>query len=135
MDVVAELVTDGADAPSPSDLEGAVLFLETGETMPLADEVAQFVTVLGNHGLLLAAGALVIGRPKAWDRARPLPIGERDRYAAEQKAAVRAVVRQYNRELSLVFNVDIGHTDPQFIVPYGGYMRVDAVARRIAVLY
>jgi muramoyltetrapeptide carboxypeptidase LdcA involved in peptidoglycan recycling len=34
-----------------------------------------------------------------------------------------------------VFGVDIGHTDAQWIVPYGGSMTVDGPARRITAHY
>jgi muramoyltetrapeptide carboxypeptidase LdcA involved in peptidoglycan recycling len=34
-----------------------------------------------------------------------------------------------------VFDVDFGHTDPQFVIPYGGMVRVDGPARRITVTY
>lgn len=33
------------------------------------------------------------------------------------------------------FDVDLGHTDPQVVVPYGGTVRVDGPARRITVTY
>jgi len=32
-----------------------------------------------------------------------------------------------------VFDVDLGHTDPQLVIPYGGMVRVDGPARRITV--
>jgi muramoyltetrapeptide carboxypeptidase LdcA involved in peptidoglycan recycling len=35
----------------------------------------------------------------------------------------------------VVFDLDIGHTDPQQILPYGGTVRLDAVERRITVRY
>ena len=35
----------------------------------------------------------------------------------------------------MVFDVDLGHTDPQLIVPYGGEIVVDAIERRIMVRY
>ena len=35
----------------------------------------------------------------------------------------------------VVFNVDFGHTDPQLIMPVGGRIRLDGVARRIWVAY
>ncbi len=34
-----------------------------------------------------------------------------------------------------VFGLDIGHTDPQWIIPYGGWMRIDGPARSIRVRY
>ena len=35
----------------------------------------------------------------------------------------------------VVLGVDIGHTDPQWIVPYGGRMRIDGPTRTIHVQY
>jgi muramoyltetrapeptide carboxypeptidase LdcA involved in peptidoglycan recycling len=35
----------------------------------------------------------------------------------------------------VVFDLDIGHTDPQLIVPIGGTVRVDGPGRRITVRY
>jgi muramoyltetrapeptide carboxypeptidase LdcA involved in peptidoglycan recycling len=35
----------------------------------------------------------------------------------------------------VVFDVDIGHTDPQWVLPYGGRITVDGPARRITAHY
>jgi Uncharacterized proteins, homologs of microcin C7 resistance protein MccF len=35
--------------------------------------------------------------------------------------------------MMVVFDVDLGHTDPQIVIPYGGAVRVDGPARRITV--
>ncbi|MBB3082320.1 muramoyltetrapeptide carboxypeptidase LdcA involved in peptidoglycan recycling [Geodermatophilus sabuli] len=35
----------------------------------------------------------------------------------------------------VVLDVDFGHTDPRLVLPHGGEITVDAVARRIAVSY
>lgn len=37
--------------------------------------------------------------------------------------------------MMVVFDVDLGHTDPQIVIPYGGLIRVDGPARRITVTY
>lgn len=34
-----------------------------------------------------------------------------------------------------VIGPDFGHTDPQYVVPYGGQMVVDGVARTITMTY
>lgn len=44
-------------------------------------------------------------------------------------------LEEYAPETMAVFDVDLGHTDPQVIMPYGGRVRVDGVARRIVVTY
>jgi muramoyltetrapeptide carboxypeptidase LdcA involved in peptidoglycan recycling len=42
---------------------------------------------------------------------------------------------RYNPAAMAVFDVDIGHTDPQWIIPYGGSVTVDGPARRITAHY
>ncbi len=42
---------------------------------------------------------------------------------------------QYAPQTMAVFDVDLGHTDPQLVIPYGGMVRVDGPARRITVTY
>lgn len=44
-------------------------------------------------------------------------------------------VAEYAPDAVVVFDLDVGHTDPQQILPYGGLVRVDAPQRRIAVHY
>ncbi len=35
----------------------------------------------------------------------------------------------------VVIGPDFGHTDPQYIVPYGGIMTIDGAAQRITMTY
>ena len=42
---------------------------------------------------------------------------------------------EYNAAIPVVFGVDFGHTDPQYVLPSGGDVTVDAVAHRIEILY
>jgi muramoyltetrapeptide carboxypeptidase LdcA involved in peptidoglycan recycling len=37
----------------------------------------------------------------------------------------------YSPGAMIVFNVDIGHADPQWVIPYGGTMPIDGPARTI----
>jgi muramoyltetrapeptide carboxypeptidase LdcA involved in peptidoglycan recycling len=41
----------------------------------------------------------------------------------------------YAPEAVVVLELDVGHTDPQLIPPYGGAVGVDARSRRISVRY
>ena len=38
---------------------------------------------------------------------------------------------EYAPAAMVVLDLDIGHTDPQVVIPYGGRVRVDGVRRRI----
>jgi len=45
------------------------------------------------------------------------------------------VFEAYNPEAMIVFNVDFGHTDPQWVLPYGGTMTVNGLAGTITASY
>ncbi|MEV0943761.1 S66 peptidase family protein [Micromonospora wenchangensis] len=121
--------------PSAAELAGSVLVVETSNELPDAQEVFRIVRNMGERGLLAAFPAVVVGRPKAWDFERPLPVAERLAWGAAQRGAVVRALTAYRPDAVVVFDVDLGHTDPQLIVPYGGEIRVDAIERRILVRY
>jgi muramoyltetrapeptide carboxypeptidase LdcA involved in peptidoglycan recycling len=120
---------------------GAVLVIETSEALPSAKEVYRILMGMGERGLLQRFAAVLVGRAKAWSLARPLSRDERERYAADQRAAVLRAITEYmpgdgdNPGVPVVFNLDIGHTDPQIVVPMGGLVTVDLVEARIAFEY
>jgi muramoyltetrapeptide carboxypeptidase LdcA involved in peptidoglycan recycling len=115
--------------------DGCVLILETSEEMPPADEVFRMLRNAGERGLLERFGALVMAKPKAWHPLRPLNVDERARFRADQRDAVLQAFDYYNPSAMIVFGPDFGHTDPQYVLPFGGVMTVDGPGRRITVDY
>jgi len=121
--------------PSAAELAGSVLVVETSQELPTAQEVFRIVRNMGERGLLAAFPAIVVGRPKAWDFDRPHTPEQRREWGGAQREAVTRALADYADDPVVVFDVDLGHTDPQLIIPYGGEVRVDAVERRISVRY
>ncbi|MFG1887338.1 S66 peptidase family protein [Micromonospora sp. NPDC049051] len=121
--------------PAASRLAGSVLVIETSEELPSATEVFRMLRNMGERGLLAGFPAVLVGRPKAWDFDRPHTPDQRREWAGAQREAVTRALAAYRPDAVVVFDVDLGHTDPQLIVPYGGEVRVDAVERRISVRY
>lgn len=114
---------------------GRVLFLETCEEMLSADRVYRILRSMGERGLLRQFPALLMGRAKNWSFDSPLGTEDGKRYRELQQQAVLRALSEYAPGTMAVFDVDLGHTDPQLIIPYGGQVRVDGVARRIVVTY
>ncbi|MHC3814220.1 S66 family peptidase [Streptomyces sp. DT9] len=114
---------------------GRVLFLETSEEMPGAGQVYRILRNMGERGLLRRFPALLMGRAKHWSFEQPLEPEAGQRYRDRQREAVLRALSEYAPDTMAVFDVDLGHTDPQVIIPYGGQVRVDGVARRIVVTY
>lgn len=114
---------------------GSVLLLETSEEMPSAVEVHRMLRNAGERGLLAQFGAVVLAKPKAWSRERPLSAPERATFRTDQYQAVLRAMGEYSPGAMVVCGPDFGHTDPQVVLPYGGRMSVDGVRRRISVTY
>jgi muramoyltetrapeptide carboxypeptidase LdcA involved in peptidoglycan recycling len=117
------------------DYAGCVLLLETSEQMPSAAEVFRMLRNVGERGLLEQFPAILVGTAKASSYQRRTAPAERHRYRADQLEAILRAVDRYNPSAMVVFNIDFGHTDPQWILPYGGLVTVDGPARRITALF
>ncbi|WP_255952577.1 S66 family peptidase [Streptomyces odontomachi] len=129
------LAADREIAPDLTAYDGCVLFLETSEELPSATEVFRILRTMGERGLLARFSALLMGRAKAWSFERPQDAAAKARHAEEQRQAVLRALADYAPDMMAVFDVDLGHTDPQVVIPYGGAVRVDGPARRITVTY
>ncbi|MET9692503.1 S66 peptidase family protein [Streptomyces sp. NPDC006514] len=114
---------------------GNVLFLETSEEMPPAEEVYRILRGMGERGLLRQFPALLMGRAKSWSFENRLDAGAKAEFRRHQREAVLRALHQYAPDTMAVFDVDLGHTDPQVVIPVGGRIRVDGPARRIVVTY
>jgi muramoyltetrapeptide carboxypeptidase LdcA involved in peptidoglycan recycling len=88
---------------------------------------------MGERGLLERFAAVLVGRPKASSTESRRDAQTKREYAHAQRDAIVRAVAEYNPAAVIVFNLDIGHTDPQEVIPHGGDVRVDASARRITV--
>ena len=117
------------------DYAGCVLLLETSEEMPPAEEVFRVLRNLGERGLLAQFPALLMARPKASFLLDVRTAEQRVEYRAGQRDAVLRAFAAYNPDAMIVFDVDFGHTDPQWVLPYGGQMTIDGPNRRIIAHY
>jgi muramoyltetrapeptide carboxypeptidase LdcA involved in peptidoglycan recycling len=115
--------------------QGGVLFLETSEELPPAQDVYRILRNMGERGLLRQFPAILFGRAKAWSLDDPTTPQRHDGYQADQRAAVLRALQEYAPDAVAVFDVDLGHTDPQLVIPYGGLITVDGPGRRITVTY
>lgn len=131
IEVLEWVLTAGRSSPAPDALAGGVMLLETSEELLPARNVAWIVRALGERGLLAAVDAVLLARPPVSDFTRRPEPEERSRLRAEQRDAVVSEVTRYNPEAVVCVGIPFGHTRPQWILPHGGTMTVDAVERRV----
>jgi muramoyltetrapeptide carboxypeptidase LdcA involved in peptidoglycan recycling len=135
LEILSWTLAVSRDVRPAADYAGRILLIETSEEMPGAEEVFRMLRNMGERGLLAKFPAVIVGRPKAsvfFDVRTP---EQRVQYRSDQRAAVLRSFAAYNPDAMIVFDVDIGHTDPQWVVPYGGRMTVDGPERRIVAHY
>lgn len=121
--------------PSSKDMEGVVLYIETAEDIPENWIIEYLLTGFGERGWLDVFQAVLVGRPKAWEFDKPNSPEQKAVYRSEQRKTILRTVRQYNKTIPVVQNLDFGHTTPQIVVPSGNKARIDAQARKIYFSY
>jgi muramoyltetrapeptide carboxypeptidase LdcA involved in peptidoglycan recycling len=135
IEVVQWILTAGRFPADPAVLEGGVLILESSEDLIPAREFGWITRSLGERGLLEAVDAVVVARPPTSDLTiRPTAL-ERQAKREEQCDTVMDVVASYNTDAVVVVGPPFGHTRPQWIVPYGGFMTIDGANRRVFADY
>ncbi len=135
LETLSHLLMAGRQVKPNSAYAGHVLFLETSEELPDATYVYRVLRSMGERGLLEQFPALLMGRAKSWSFDHPHTSAEAAGYRARQREAVLSALDAYAPRMLAVFDVDLGHTDPQLVIPYGGHVRVDGPDRRITVTY
>lgn len=135
IEVVQWLLTAGRFPTDPSVLDGGVLLLESSEELIPAREFGYIARSLGERGILAAVDAVVVARPPTSDLTMRSTAEERRTKRDEQRDTIIGVVSKYNPDAVVVVGPPFGHTRPQWIVPYGGHVTVDGVARRLFADY
>lgn len=114
---------------------GVVLLVETSEEMPAAAEVFRMLRNAGERGVLADCAAVLVAKAQAQEVGAPRSAAQRAAYRDAQRDAVVTALDRYAPDAVVVLGVDIGHTDPQYVLPYGGRVSVDGPARRIVAHY
>jgi muramoyltetrapeptide carboxypeptidase LdcA involved in peptidoglycan recycling len=135
LEILSWLLMADREILPPAAYEGRVLLVETSEELPSGSEVYRILRNMGERGLLGRFAGVLVGRAKAWSFERPNTKEQKAAFAREQREAVLRALATYNPGALVVFDVDFGHTDPQVVVPVGGWVRVDGNERRITVRY
>jgi len=125
----------GKYLPSDEEVEGAVLYLETAEDIPEHWIIQYLLTGFGERGWFDKFQAVLIGRPKAWEFDQQNSTEMKAEYRKNQRETVINTIREYNKDIPIVQNLDFGHTDPQAVMPSGGKVRVLGSTKQIFLSY
>ncbi|PWK87364.1 muramoyltetrapeptide carboxypeptidase LdcA involved in peptidoglycan recycling [Lentzea atacamensis] len=133
LEILSWLMMADKEIKAPEHYEGDILFFETSEEMPTDVEVYRILRNMGERGLLQRFAGVLVGRAKSWFFTNQDT--DRATYTTAQRQAVLKAFTEYAPDTMIVFDVDLGHTDPQVVIPVGGTIRIDGPRRTITVTY
>ncbi len=109
--------------PSQDFWKDKILFLETSEEKPSIHYIDH---VLRNYGMLG-----VFDRISGFIFSRARDYSDEEKKALEEKI-VSIVGREFGKpDLPIIANFDIGHTDPQLVLPLGVRAEIDCKKKRV----
>ena len=135
IEVVQWILTAGRFPADPGVLDGGVLLLESSEDLIPAREFGWILRSLGERGLIDAVDAVLVARPPASSFEHRPDAAGRAAYRAAQRDTAVDIVHRYNPDAVVCVGVPFGHTRPQWILPYGGHLTVDAQAQEVSADY
>jgi muramoyltetrapeptide carboxypeptidase LdcA involved in peptidoglycan recycling len=118
----------GADFwPAAEQWQDAILFLEASEEAPPVQWVTYMLRSLAAVGVLQRIAGLLYARPGG-----QIPPA---RFVEYDEAIRKVVVEEEGmHELPIITQMDFGHTDPIFVLPYGLLAEIDCDRRRFSIL-
>jgi len=113
--------------PSLEQWQDAILFLETSEEAPPPATVRYSLRALAGLGVLRRLAGILFARPGG-----NIPVEQFDEY----DCAILQVVRDEEglEGLPIITNMDFGHTDPMFVLPYDLKAEIDCEQRNFSIL-
>lgn len=121
--------------PSDSDIDGTILFLESADGNTDWWVYEYILTGFGERGWLNRFKAILIGRPKSWEQDLQRTPEGIAKYVKDQQNIIIKTVREYNKNIPVIQNLDFGHTDPQAVLPKGQKARVVSSEKKIFLTY
>lgn len=101
----------------------SILFFETSEEKPAPDLMKYWLRNYAAQGILQKASGIIFGKPQD------------EKYYEEYKEEILNVMKEYALEdLPILYNMNFGHTEPKFILPYGAKAEVNCINGTFSIL-
>lgn len=121
--------------PSNEAVTGGILLIETSERLTPPAAVRDSLRGLGERGMLARFAGALIARPPTSSHGNVASTAERRAARDAQRDVALEIFAEYNPNAVVCIGVPFGHTQPQWIVPYGGFITVDGEAKRVFAEY
>lgn len=100
--------------PKLEEFENSILFLETSEEMPPPKCLERWLRGYGTLGILSKVNGIIFGKPY------------NEMYFQEYQQSIKKILNEYGRnDLPVLFNLNFGHCEPKFCIPYGAMAQIN----------
>lgn len=101
----------------------SILFFETSEEKPDPNLLKYWLRNYAVQGILQKANGIIFGKPQD------------EMYYEEYKAEIKKVMKEFHLEdLPILYNLNFGHTEPKFILPYGAKAEINCDKKTFTIL-
>lgn len=107
--------------PSLEAWENKILLIESSEEKTKPDLYRKMILVLKDYGLFDVLSGILVGKP------------QNEVYYEEYKSILLEEIT--NKDLPIVYNINIGHSTPRCIIPFGVEAKVDVSKQTISFNY
>ncbi|EEL47906.1 Peptidase U61 LD-carboxypeptidase A [Bacillus cereus Rock3-44] len=103
--------------------DNSILFFETSEDKPDPSYIRYWLRNYAAQGILQNINGIIFGKPKD------------EKYYEEYKQEIVTVMKECGLEdLPILYNLNFGHTEPKFILPYGAMAEIDCERKTFSIL-
>lgn len=103
--------------------ENSILFFETSEEKPEPILIKYWLRNYAVQGILQKANGVIFGKPQD------------EKYYDEYKEVILTVMKEFDLEdLPILYNLNFGHTEPKFILPYGVLAEINCEKATFSIL-
>lgn len=109
--------------PDSKHWENSILFFETSEEKPEPAFIKYWLRNYAAQGILQKAKGIIFAKPQD------------EKYYDEYKEEIQRVMKEYDLEdLPILYNLNFGHTEPKFILPYGAIAEINCEKGTFTIL-
>ncbi|MEK3980360.1 S66 peptidase family protein [Psychrobacillus sp. FSL K6-2836] len=100
--------------PAEEYWKDSILFFETSEELPTPGQLEYWLRNYGTQGILQQAKGIIFGKP------------QNEKYYEEYKESIRLIMKELSLDnLPILYNLNFGHTEPKFVLPYGANVEIN----------
>ena len=107
--------------------QDSILFLENSEDAPTPTQLKYWLRNYGTMGLFEQLSGIIFGRPGGNVAV--------DTFKEYDNIFLQVVGKEFDQpKLPIITQMDFGHTDPMFIIPYGAQATIDPINKKFIIL-